>query len=98
MDEKIDGSPGDLHQPRDTLSRASRQASSVEKLLVSEERSRVGGVSSGLRSYALCLCDLITELVKESETADAEAFDTILSAVAFAAAELNGVVDELLEL
>lgn len=93
-----DGSPGDLHRPRDTLSRAFRQASSVSKLLKSEEWDRAGGVSSGLRSYALCLCDSIAVLVKESETADAEAFDTLLSSVANAAAELSSVVDELLEL
>jgi hypothetical protein len=41
---------------------------------------------------------LIATLVADSETADAEAFDTILSAVAFASEELAGVVDELLEL
>ena len=92
------GSPGDLHQPRDSLSAALRRAKSVKALLSTNESHWRYGASSGLRSYALCLCDLITTLVDESNSADAEKFDALLSAVGSTAAELTGVVNELLEL
>jgi hypothetical protein len=98
MDTIPDETPGGMHQPRDVLSRAAKKADQAIRLLESDSWPRSEGAHSGLRSYAIGISRLILHLVEESQSADAEAFDTILSSVDVSAVELTRVMSELLEL